>query len=59
MQVQKKGMLKSQVSDSNTQNLPHFYMRVVPKYKKNYGSLEIKNVLEKSIVIAEDAKKLF
>jgi hypothetical protein len=39
----------------------HFYMRMVPKYEKNYGSLGIKSVLGKSFApeVAEDAKKLF
>ena len=49
------------ISPIGTQNPPHFYMRVVPKYKKNYGSLGIKSVLGKSFApeVAEDAKKLF
>ena len=44
-----------------SQNPPHFYMRIVPKYKEGYGSVGIKSVLGKSFApeVAEDAKKLF
>src|SRR5438105_14026391 len=49
------------ITPIGTQNPPHFYMQVVPKYKKNYGSLGIKSVLGKNFTpeVAEDAKKLF
>ena len=29
------------------QNSPHFYMRIVPKYKKNYGFIKILLIITK------------